>query len=300
MDIPIFFVIARDDENYLRTPHTSSRMLECSDDLDPKACVERVCQKWRTALARCEQATSGRCAASSRACDVHRERLQACKASLQTLIQATTSTSSKQPAPPPSAPPPVPPTKELIRSMLTKQDEPRCSVDSNGRSYVLSMDGEVLVDDSLTQRLLPPAPELPRLRGPPACGRAHCVAVDAALGMALSWATAPEGGRFGQLGWAQGTRSESARVPLYKARPVEMPASAGEVMTVAAGDAHTALVDSHGGLWLCGCDRCVIHPAHGKAHMAVQVYMCILCADGHSSDRTCCGPRAVSGSVLPR
>lgn len=93
---------------------------------------------------------------------------------------------------------------------------------------------------------------------PSECGSHHCVALVERLGIAASWATA-EGSkgkkatRFGQLGW--GAAEEKSGWAANEPRAVRLPAHAGRVVSVAAGDLHTAIVDEHGGLWCCGSDR---------------------------------------------
>lgn len=87
---------------------------------------------------------------------------------------------------------------------------------------------------------------LPPLQSAAVCGEAHCLAVSV-CGRAYSWATARSGNRFGQLGLGDSSCSEQARA-------VAMPANV-RVVQAAAGDNHSALLDSQGGVWLFGCDR---------------------------------------------
>lgn len=148
--------------------------------------AEQPCSDLRTALARCEKAVSGRCAASSKACDVQRHKLERC---LQDHA---------------AAPPPTPP---------------------------------------------PSAPHTP---GEHTCGLHHCATVDRAIGRAYTWATADAGNRFGQLG--RGSKKDARLGELSRAA-VELPASAGAVTKVAAGDNHTVFLTSSGKVFACGSDR---------------------------------------------
>ena len=79
---------------------------------------------------------------------------------------------------------------------------------------------------------------------------AHAVGVTRD-GVAFTWATAPRGARFGQLG--RGARADP------RAARVRAPASARGFVAAWAGGAkdsgHTALLDASGALWMCGCDR---------------------------------------------
>lgn len=148
----------------------------------------RACAALRKALAACERAVSGRCPDSAKACDKHRERMQAvCKM-------------TKPPPPPPSPPPPK--------------------------------DFAAVAE----------------------CGLHHCVALVESFGAAYSWATSRDGHRFGQLGWASDAE-KCVEATTVDARRVAMPSGSGKPMRVAAGDAHTAIVDDAGGLYLCGSDR---------------------------------------------
>lgn len=167
------------------------------------ALLPASCEALRKMLAACERATSGRCEATSKACNRHREKLSACEKANAALMETST--------PPTMAPPPPPPS---------------------------------------------PLPgSFSRVR--PSCSRYHCIDIDD-LGAAYSWATAEKGLkqalRFGQLGW--GTPPSEEQPEPCKARRVAMPPEAPQtIVGVAAGDAHSALVDATGGLWMCGSDR---------------------------------------------
>ena len=104
-----------------------------------------------------------------------------------------------------------------------------------------------LVQDSNTKKPLP-ALTLPALHTLPSCGKSHCVAVAAAVGEAISWATdKKDGSRFGQLGW--GDRFADEPYIVGKVDKVGVAAKA------AAGDHHSAFIDTRGRLFTCGVDR---------------------------------------------
>ena len=68
----------------LRCLPESYRPLAMQNDAmptEPNASVTEAaaCQRLRIALSKCEQATSGRCEASSKACDTLRAKLKACQ-----------------------------------------------------------------------------------------------------------------------------------------------------------------------------------------------------------------------------
>ena len=86
---------------------------------------------------------------------------------------------------------------------------------------------------------------------PAACGKHHCVYADA-LGAAFSWARDHKAVRFGALGWG---RDREKSVEIQQAQRMAVPSSASAIVEVAAGDAHTALVDKDGALFMCGSDR---------------------------------------------
>lgn len=88
----------------------------------------------------------------------------------------------------------------------------------------------------------------------PVCGEHHCAAIADALGVAFSWALHDKALRFGALGWGR-EREKKPDLQLRQALPMALPASAGEIVDVAAGNAHTALVDKNGALYVCGSDR---------------------------------------------
>ena len=121
------------------------------------------------------------------------------------------------------------------------------TMDANHRKYSLGSEGVVHIDDSECKRALP-AMKLPPLHAAPSCGASHCIAVTRTF-QAVSWATSAAGSRFGQLGWGD------AKTRPYDVGQVVMSEAAGCLASVAAGDAHTALVTESGGLWLCGSDR---------------------------------------------
>jgi hypothetical protein len=183
------------------------------------------CATIRRALGACERAVAGRCPESSRACDKKRAQLRECESQPQ-LTPVDTS--------------------GAVGSSTS---------DRNGRRYIWMSNGECTIDDSGASHGLAPMSNLPRLKGPPSCGQSHCVAVDRALGVALTWATSGGAARFGQLGWPAAQKESSEATPPYEARRVAMPPQAAPVTSAAAGDNHTALVDGAGGLWLCGSDR---------------------------------------------
>ena len=177
---------------------------------------EYACATLRSTLAACERAVAGRCPASAAACDTKRLKLRECQAAIDDSKTARDSVS-----------------------------------DANGRTYKIVPDGSVILDDSRVTCSKPLASmDLPmKLRGPPSCGKAHCVAVTL-LGEAISWATdKKEGSRFGQLGWAD--RSSSAEP--YLVRRVDQ--ITGAAVKAAAGDHHSAFVDNDGRLLTCGIDR---------------------------------------------
>ena len=201
--------------------------------------VADACADLRRRLTLCERNTAGRCADTAKACDKKREELQSCQRQSATQ-EATPATSSSLTAPATTATPSATAT----------------TVDRNGRKYSLLTDGAVLIDDSSVTKALPPPPDLPPLKGPPSCGLDHCVAVTAAF-EAISWATSKAASRFGQLGWQQ-DGSNNAMLPIYTPRRIVLPGRSDDeqpIVDAAAGDAHTALVDADGGLWLCGSDR---------------------------------------------
>ena len=169
-----------------------------------------ACASLRRALAACERAVAGRCAESARACDRVRRELKLCESRLP------------QPPPPPSPPPPLPTAVVM---------------DSNGRAYIRACDGSIQCDDSAVGLApLPPPPHLPPLSSL-SCGVAHCVAIAKTLNEAYSWATAPVGNRFGQLGSSDKPQAQ------YHVRPqrVALPLDVRRIVGASAGDAHTCL-----------------------------------------------------------
>lgn len=125
------------------------------------------------------------------------------------------------------------------------------AVDANGRGYVMQPDGSVQCDDSNVASQLPPPPVLPRLRAPPACGASHCIGIARDLAVVVSWATSPDGNRFGQLGCGTVDR----RCNTYEMRSVALPTASGRIVAAAVGDAHSAFVSDQGELLVCGSDR---------------------------------------------
>ena len=211
---------------------------------------EDPCKHLSRALAACERACAGRCAATARACDQQRDRLRQClEDSSKYKITA------QQQNPPPPSPPPPPPTDHSIK---TSRETLSSCKDRNGRAYHLQHDGSVRVEDVgvLPNKCLPPPPELPKL-STISCGSDHCIAVSIA-GQCLSWATSVGGGRFGQLGWDKSSSRSRAHLDAsetYVAKHVTLPHGTGRVASATAGDNHTAIVTESGGLWLCGSDR---------------------------------------------
>ena len=86
------------------------------------------------------------------------------------------------------------------------------------------------------------------------CSATHCLAVEAATGRVLSWATRRSGNRFGQLGRGKDAALSAAAVDLGSAD-----GGAAPVVGLSAGgcrDAgHSAVVTAAGDVLMFGCDR---------------------------------------------